>query len=49
MIAPGTRIEKGYPLTRDELWLLGSLGAGTTATFAMASSLIGYYITSMLE
>jgi len=43
MIVPGTRIEKGYPLTRDELWLLGSLGIGATTAFAGASGLIGYY------
>src|SRR5262249_53719242 len=43
-IRPGTRIEDGYPLTQDELWLLGSLGAGATALFALASGMVGYYV-----
>lgn len=46
MIAPGTRNEKGYPLTRDELWLMGSLGVGTTAIFSVATGLIGYYVNT---
>ena len=44
VITPGARTEKGYPLTRDELWLLGSLGTGTTASFALASGMVGYYV-----
>jgi hypothetical protein len=44
MVAPGTRIEKGYPLTLDEFWLLGSLGVSATAFFAIGSGLFGYYI-----
>jgi hypothetical protein len=46
VIVPGTRYEKGYPLTKDDLLSLGGLGLGTTAFFSVASASLSYYVNT---
>lgn len=48
VINPGTRVEDGYPVTKDELFSFGTLGLGATLFFSAASGLIGYYVNVSL-
>lgn len=45
-IIPGHAEVKGYPVSGDELWLLGGIGGFSTACFSGASGLVGYYVNT---
>lgn len=49
VIDPGTRTERGYPVTKDEIWLLGSMGVTATGFISLASALFGYYLNVTLS
>jgi hypothetical protein len=49
VVMGGTRTEKGFPLTEDELWSLAQTGAGAALSFSAAGASLQYYLDVSLN